>query len=309
MTTVTATLASDSLQAVTIAITTKNRWHDLRLLVQMVQDLGLHNLPFLLIDDGSDEPLGPEITAPLPFCRVARFETSAGLVERRNQLVGMATTDLVLSIDDDSCVLHPAELSRAAQYMLAQPRVAVLAFPIIETAGRPADTFRNFHAADQSIRPIKEFAGGGHLLRRDAFLAAGGYRSFLQFMCEERDLAMRLYGLGYGVHLFPACPVIHWCSPAGRNIQRMNFFRARNFTLIWLLNAPGAWGWLYAARTAAWLLARACLINQYPLAVLSGAREGVRMYRARRAEATPLAPQAFANWVRLLNAAALFPTV
>ena len=296
-----------SLQDITIAITTKNRWHDLQRLVRMFQELGLDSVPIIIIDDGSDQPRGEEVTAPLKRCSVTRFQTSAGLVQRRNELVEMASTPFVLSLDDDSCVLHRADLERALDYIASEPQVAVLAFPILE--GQPVEVLREFRSSDESVQLIKEYAGGGHLLRRSCFLEAGGYRAFLQYMCEERDLSMRLYLHGYEVRLFPGCPVIHWCSPAERNLQRMNYFRARNFTLIWLLNAPGIWGWLYALRASAWLFGRACIINQYPFAVSAGFFEGVRMYWARRAEATPLSPEVFFRWTHLLNAARLFPAV
>jgi GT2 family glycosyltransferase len=292
---------------VTIAITTKNRWNDLRRLVQMLQNLGLASVPMILVDDGSDTALGEEVTAPLANCRVTRFEKSAGLVQRRNELVDMASTPLVLSLDDDSCVLAAADLQRAVAYMHREPRVAILAFPIFETQQPPAGHHGHTASTEGSVLPIKEYVGCGHLLRRSAFLEVGGYRAFLHYMCEERDLAMRLYRNGYDVHLFEGCPIMHWCSPAERNLQRISYFRARNITLIWLLNAPGIWGWLYALRAAAWLFARACIVRQYPLAVGAGFWDGVKMYWARRAEATPLSPEKFSRWIDLLSATRLFP--
>jgi hypothetical protein len=72
---------------VSIGITTKNRWNDLEVTLQQICDAGLHMLPILIFDDGSDQP------CPMNFSRFPlkitfkRFSDSEGLIVRRNGLV------------------------------------------------------------------------------------------------------------------------------------------------------------------------------------------------------------------------------
>ncbi|HEY5012542.1 MAG TPA: glycosyltransferase family 2 protein, partial [Acidimicrobiia bacterium] len=71
------------------------------------------------------------------------------------------------------------------------------------------------HETDRA-RPAAYFLGGACALRRDAFLAAGGYDESFFYSTEEIDLAFTLTRLGYSIAYAPDVIVEHRPAAAGR---------------------------------------------------------------------------------------------
>ncbi|HEX2207646.1 MAG TPA: hypothetical protein VHG93_08170, partial [Longimicrobium sp.] len=85
---------------------------------------------------------------------------------------------------------------------------------------------------------VRTFIGFAHMIRRDALLAAGGYREILQIMGEERELTLRLLDAGLRVVYLPNAPVAHLADPSGRDPRRFLYLTVRNDALSGLLNEP-----------------------------------------------------------------------
>lgn len=222
--------------ALTIGITTRNRPQAIARAVSSLahaQDLAPEVLVF---DDGSDPPVGP-VAAPGLDVRVLRDPSSPGYIVGRNRLMREARAALVLLLDDDTCMVSADAIQRAVAVMNTDPGVAAVAFAQAEADGTP------WPAAMQpatTTRPgvVASYIGFAHLLRRDVFLALGGYREEFIFYGEEKEYCLRLIEAGYRTVFLPDALISHLPDPAGRNPQRYLRFVSRNDCLMSLFNDP-----------------------------------------------------------------------
>ena len=98
---------------------------------------------------------------------------------------------------------------------------------------------------------MPSFIGFAHLVRRDVFVAIGGYRESFEFYGEEKDFCLRLIDAGYRTVYLPDALVIHEPDPAGRSQQRYLRYVTRNDCLGALYNEPlNRLVWLFPARLA-----------------------------------------------------------
>ncbi len=212
---------------VSIGITTKNRWQDLHNTLTKIIEAGLNNLPIIIFDDGSD------LTCPFDLTSFAfhqlefkRFDCSAGLIVRRNQIAQTIKTKYYLSLDDDS---FPVAGSLLAAVNFAETRADLLclSFPIYN----PVRHHYENSSAQQQPHLVKSFVGCGHLLHRQRFLDLGGYREELIHQGEEMEVAARAFQQDLYCYHFPDFLIHHTASHQGRNWWRMDFYGSRNNVL------------------------------------------------------------------------------
>jgi len=110
------------------------------------------------------------------------------------------------------------------------------------------------------------------MVRRDAFLAAGGFRPRLFVYGEEALLAMDLAAAGWRLSYAPSLLVRHFPAPAGRNQRARHRLETRNRVLTALLRRPPD----VIARTLAGAL------GTHPAALLDVARNLPWALRHRR---------------------------
>ena len=67
------------------------------------------------------------------------------------------------------------------------------------------------------LRMSTTFPGGGHAIRRSAFLEVGGYCDELFFKHEETDLSWRLLDHGWDIAYDDRCVIEHPATPEGRH--------------------------------------------------------------------------------------------
>jgi GT2 family glycosyltransferase len=171
----------------------------------------------------------------------------------RNVGAQQAAHDLVLFIDDDS---HPEpgavkELERAFQ---ANPRLGVAGgfirnvdddgtVLIDEQVGSFDWFLRSGIEGDppEGI-PAYFFPEGACMVRRDAFLAAGGFYAPFFFTLSEIDAAMRVAAAGWEVRYFPRAAFAHLKRPGsdGGGYGRMLYLRVRNELWHFWLRYPPA---------------------------------------------------------------------
>jgi len=85
---------------------------------------------------------------------------------------------------------------------------------------------------------ILGFLACAAVVRRDAFLAAGGFRPRLFVYGEEALLAMDLAAAGWRLSYTPSLVVRHLPAPDGRDSQARRRLEARNRVLTALLRRP-----------------------------------------------------------------------
>lgn len=155
----------------------------------------------LLLDDDS-------------YPRAGSVEVLRDAFERAPEL-GLAA-GLVLDIDPDGRVVRQDEVGTFDWFMRAGHRGPV-----------PAEGVPAFF-----------FPEGGCMVRRDAFLEAGGFFAPYFFTVSEVDLATRLIGRGWDVRYMPAAVFEHRKAPGGRAGGRTLRLRVRNQLWYFWLRFP-----------------------------------------------------------------------
>ena len=208
----------------TVVIVTKNRKDDLLTAVQSARRQTAHP-EVIVVDDGSTD--GTETAlGECPGVRVVRHESSTGYIVRRNEAARLASGDVLFSIDDDAAFTSAHTVEQTLREFDAA-RIAAVAIPYIE----PRKGNRVMQRAPGGGPWVTDcFIGTAHAVRRDVFLALGGYRERLVHQGEERDFCIRLLDAGYVVRLGTADPIDHYESPK-RDFSRMDYYGRRNDVL------------------------------------------------------------------------------
>jgi GT2 family glycosyltransferase len=221
---------------VTVVVATQNRWADLE------QSLPRHRARVVLVDNGSTDGTPQEVARCFPHVDVVPLGENRGAVAR-NDGVQRAGTPYVAFADDDSW-WAPGALACAAELLDKHPRLAVLAGRLlvgpqerldpvsVEMAGSPLGP-----AADLPGPSILGFAACGAIVRREAYLEAGGFDDVVFFMGEEERLALDLAARGWGLAYVDEVVAHHHPSPS-RDPHRRSVLAARNHLLTAVMRRP-----------------------------------------------------------------------
>lgn len=193
---------------VTVVVMSRNRREEL------LATLPRHEAPVVLVDNASTDGTADAVEAELPHVEVVRLDRNLGAVARTIG-VELAKTPLVAFADDDSW-WAPGDLAAAADVMHRHPRLAVLAARILvgdeeaedsicaTMAGSPLGT-----EPDLPGPSLLGFVACAAMVRRDAFLEAGGFDDVVVFPGEEARLAADLASAGHGLAYCPHVVVHH----------------------------------------------------------------------------------------------------
>ena len=149
-------------------------------------------------------------SAPPDELVVVESPPGAGPAEARNAGAAEASAELIAFVDADVEV-HPDALERARRALRRRPaarrRVRQLRRPARPTR-RAVSRFRNLlhhHVHTSSPGPAETFWAGLGAIRRDAFLAAGGFDAarYPEPAIEDIELGMRLVAGGASIVLDP----------------------------------------------------------------------------------------------------------
>jgi glycosyltransferase involved in cell wall biosynthesis len=265
----------------TIAVTTRDRRDELRPLIEsaLTQTAAVE---VLVIDDGSTDGTSDMVSAEYPQVVLERSETSLGLIEQRNRAATLAGGGVIVSIDDDARFTSPTTVEQTLRDF-DHPRVGAVAIPFVDVR---TSTRVLQEPPDRAGRWVtSSYIGTAHAVRRDVFLALGGYRGGLAQMVEEPDYCLRMLDRGFVTRLGRGDRIIHEES-AKRDQKRITVLGRRNDILHGWHNVP-----------MPYLLARLAKITAYsviypdarrhPGAVLRGLAMGYRdAWRARSSRDT-----------------------
>jgi GT2 family glycosyltransferase len=198
---------------VTVVVMTRNRWPDLK------RSLARHEAPVILVDNGSTDGTPEHVRRHFPQIEVVELGRNHGS-PARNIGVERARTPYVAFADDDSW-WAPGALARAAAIFDAHPRLGLLAARmLVDPAGREDTICEQMAAAplgtaeDMPGPTVLGFLACGAVVRRDAYLAAGGFDDLIFFMGEEERLALDLTTRGWGLAYVHDVVAHHHPSPA-----------------------------------------------------------------------------------------------
>ena len=284
--------------AATVVITTRNRKELLRdaITSTLTQQ---EEVEIIVMDDASTDGTGEMVTAEFPMVRLVATETRCGLIVQRNRAAEIATSPIIFSLDDDAIFSTPNIISQALPHF-SEERVGALALPLINIIGGVA---REFYAGRPSEKHafwvMHAFTGAGYAVRRDLFLALGGFQGHLFHWGEEPEYSQRMLNAGRVVRLAMTDPIHHFPATEGRHKRGKNVWLYRNMILASWYTAPlPVLIPLLGLQTARCVARGASNIRQLPIA-LEGIVRGYASCFAKLGKRTPISLQTFRLFVEL----------
>ena len=224
-----------------VGIMTRDRPASLSACLASLAVLGDLVSEVIVVDDGSETPPReslksiPSVLADrLTLIQQAR---GRGPTAGRNTMVRQAQTPFVLLLDDDTALLESAPLIEAVQIMACHANVAAVACAQANSDGSPWPPGAQPSPLNVPCL-VPAFTGFAHVVRRQAFLDAGGYRETFVFYGEEKELCLRLLEADRMVLYLPHARVVHAPDPSGRSASRYLRQVIRNDCLGALYNEP-----------------------------------------------------------------------
>jgi GT2 family glycosyltransferase len=221
---------------VTIVVATRNRRDDLQ------RSLPRHEVKVIVVDNASVDGTVAAVRERHPRVEVVELPANRGALAR-NVGVARADTPYVAFADDDSW-WAPGALALAADVLDAYPRVAVLAARVLVGRSQRLDPV----CAGMATAPlgisvehpgpaVLGFMACGAVVRRDAFLACGGFDELVFFAGEEERVALDLAAAGWALAYVPAV-VAHHHPSLVRDVARRRALVVRNAVLVAVLRRP-----------------------------------------------------------------------
>jgi GT2 family glycosyltransferase len=223
-------LPPKSMNQLSIAICTRDRWSEVQRTFERLQELGFDQCPLLVGDDASSQLCPIDFSSWSGEYHVHRSEEHIGYIPHRNRLVEASKTPYVLVLDDDS---NPTSGDfTEAMEILESPEVAVVGFPVRLPSG-------DWQVPPQgSKKRHRSFIGCAHIVKRSLFLKSGGYRRELVHQGEEMDLGARLFSASLQCMHCDEPAFEHRFTQANRSYERMDYFGTRNELLFYAWYAP-----------------------------------------------------------------------
>lgn len=198
--------------------------------------------PIVVVDNGSTDGTVAALRRRFPAVEVVRVPQNIGAAAR-NLGVRRCARPYIALCDDDTW-WEPGSLRRAADFLDAHPAVALVCGRVlVGERGRPDETCL-LMARSPLPRPpglvapaILGFLAGASLVRREAFLAAGGFNPRLALGGEEALLALDLARAGWTL-AYVNDAVIHHHPSSRRDAAARRWVIARNALWVAWLRRP-----------------------------------------------------------------------
>jgi GT2 family glycosyltransferase len=272
--------------AATVVIATRDRRDELRRALEGVywQDIPLE---VIVLDDGSTDGTEELVRTFFPTVIYRRLHTHLGIPALRNLGSRLASTPVLVSLDDDCVLTSPRTIGQTLSDF-DHERIAAVGIPFLDGDERiprhhPLDADRPWVAST--------FVGAAHAIRRDVFAGLGGYRSDWFYSWEEADLSLRMLANGFVVRLGTADLIEHRPSRA-RSVRLMDSYGRRNSVLFTWNNVPTRYLPHHFARITAKGVALA-ISTRRPGNHLKGFLSGCGELVQRREERSPVAPSVY----------------
>lgn len=217
----------------TVVITTRNRRDELRRALRCVADQN-GSYEVIVMDDASTDGTAEMVAREFPGVRLDVTSAPLGLIVQRNRAAEMATTPIIVSIDDDAVLTTPNVVAQTVA-LFDHPRVGAVTIPFIDVG--QGDIPLTQAPDDRGIWVTATYIGTAHAVRRDLFQKLGGYRGYLFQYAEERDYCIRMLGAGYVVRLGTS-DLLHHCASTRRVQSRRYIIRGRSSILYPWYNTP-----------------------------------------------------------------------
>lgn len=224
--------------ALSVVVLTRNRRREvLRTLEELCS--APDAVPVCVVDNGSADGTAKAIARRFPQVRLLRLPRNLGAAGR-NEGVRAMQTDYVALCDDD-CWWTPGSLSRAVALLDAHPSLAAITARVLVGAAEREDPTSAVMAASPLPAPhgfpgtaVVGFLAGACVMRRRAFLDAGGFEPRLLIGGEEALLALDLLAAGWTLGYAPELRVHHHPSSLRDSLRRRQLLLRNALWCAWL---------------------------------------------------------------------------
>jgi GT2 family glycosyltransferase len=265
---------------VAIVIITRDRPHELMRTLARLRALP-ERPAVLVVDNGSAGGVPAGVAARFPEVAVLAQERDLGAAGRTAGALA-ADAPYVAFCDDDSW-WEPGSLSAAADLLDAHADVALLAARVELEGGRLEPTCAEMAEAPLAGRaglpgpPVLGFVACGAVVRRDAYLAVGGFEPGWGVGGEEQPLAADLADRGWELVYVDRLTAQHRPSRRRDPAARRRIATRNDLWFAWRRRPAGA-----ALRFTAGELRRAVADRQRGAGLIEAVRGGPDALRARR---------------------------
>jgi GT2 family glycosyltransferase len=197
--------------------------------------------PVVVVDNASSDGTSARVAQAFPEVRVERLPSNLGAAARA---VGAAVLDTPLvAFNDDDSWWAPGALTRAADRFAADPGLGLLAATVLVGRDERPDPVTEAMAHSPLAEgrapgggvPVLGFLACGAIVRRSAFLEAGGFEPRYGVGGEEELLALDLARAGWRVEHHPDVVAHHHPSGGSRDPEDRRRRQVRNALLTALL--------------------------------------------------------------------------
>jgi GT2 family glycosyltransferase len=213
--------------AVGVVIATRNRRDSLLRTLAAIEALP-ERPAIVVVDNASDDGTSDAVATGFPTVELLPLERNSGAAARNLGLERIGTPFVAFS-DDDSW-WEPGALALAAATLRRHGAVGLLAARILVGAERRLDPVS---ALMEGPTPpglpgprVSGFLACGAVVRRDAFLAAGGFCERFLIGAEETLLAIDMHAAGWELCYAPDVTAVH--APHSASRGERHWLRLRN---------------------------------------------------------------------------------
>jgi GT2 family glycosyltransferase len=264
-----------------VVVLTHNRAGDLARTLQRMRELPA-GARLVVVDNGSADGTAAMVAARFRWVELVRLPVNLGAAGR-NAGVARLTTTYVAFCDDDTW-WAPRSLARAASLLDAHASLGLVCGRVVvgpEERDDPVSLAMGSSALSSSAllpgRPILGFLCAASIIRREAFVAAGGFEPRFFLGGEEELLALDLAAAGWGLAYVPEVVVHHHPSPRRAAGRRHHLLLRNALWSAWLRRRP-----MDALRRSRAVLARTDRRRERAAAVLAALRGLPWVLRRRR---------------------------
>jgi GT2 family glycosyltransferase len=225
-----------------VVVVTRNRIDGLLGTIERLRTLP-EAPPVVVVDNDSTDGTLETLEAVFPDLLVLQAGANLGAAGRT--LGARVTGTPYVAFSDDDSWWAPGALERAAALLDAHPRTAVLAGRVLlgpeerlDPACRDMATSPLPAEPDLPGRPVLGFIACGAVVRRSAFLHAGGFHPRFGVGGEEGLLAADLVACGWGVCYVESLVAHHHPSPVRDRADRTRRTVRNDLWTTWLRRRP-----------------------------------------------------------------------
>ena len=241
---------------ITVVMMTRDRRQEVLSTLERLQQLP-GPPPVVVADNGSSDGTVEAVRQRFPDVTVLALGHNAGVVAR-NLAVAQVDTPYVAFNDDDSW-WAPGSLERVAELFDRHPAIgAITAHVVVEPDGRDDPTSLEMRSSPVSGDPqlpgipVLGFLACAMAVRREAFMALGGFAAKFHFGGEEELFATDLAAAGWTIRYVPEITVHHQPSTSRNHAWRQRRGIRNTLWYLWLRRPAG-----HAARRSWYLLRNA----------------------------------------------------